>query len=470
MHVEVFDDHGVTQVAQLSADMGAIFFIARLSALGWRTYTLHRVSFPVSHDNIVNVDVTSMKAPSLFTFQTVARSFVGSEAPLPVLTNDVVTLTFDSSGGVQRWQSPDVNTSITLDYMMYVTNQGGPYCLVEQGVARAIPGEVNVTHYHGPLFSEVRTTRRWGDTETSELVTVMRMVNGTSNDDVVVLTHHIPTIPINRELIVRMKTDLDTQGKIFNDDSGFELFEKTDDPTLPISGRYHAIVQTAVLRESENHVVDTTSTMSAAASVAPRQLNLLSSHTKGVASLSNGCLEYMLVRRINGSDDQGPWPLNETTPLSITMGLTIDVAPTAERRRIKSAVLLENPSHVLFPKTQLARPSGSPMATLPPNIHLLHIFSRSDGIVVRFQNIETSSEATTIDVLQLFVGVEVVGCKEMTLTLQQPRAASKRLHWNARPSIATSDTNEDSDAETDCTQILLSPLDIRTFVLQIKHH
>jgi hypothetical protein len=47
-----------------------------------------------------------------------------------------------------------------------------------------------------------------------------------------------------------------------------------------------------------------------------RQLTLLTGHTKGVASLRKGELEYMLVRRINGTDDQGPWPLNETTPLS----------------------------------------------------------------------------------------------------------------------------------------------------------
>jgi hypothetical protein len=47
-----------------------------------------------------------------------------------------------------------------------------------------------------------------------------------------------------------------------------------------------------------------------------RQLTLLTGHTKGVASLRKGELEYMLIRRINGTDDQGPWPLNETTPLS----------------------------------------------------------------------------------------------------------------------------------------------------------
>ena len=58
---------------------------------------------------------------------------------------------------------------------------------------------------------------------------------------------------------------------------------------------------------------------------------LLTPHTKGVASLGHGEFEYMMMRRINGTDDQGPWPLNDTTPLHAPMGIMLAAASGVPR-------------------------------------------------------------------------------------------------------------------------------------------
>lgn len=47
---------------------------------------------------------------------------------------------------------------------------------------------------------------------------------------------------------LRCGVDLQTNGLLLHDDSGFELFEKTDNTSLPISGRYHATVMTSAIR------------------------------------------------------------------------------------------------------------------------------------------------------------------------------------------------------------------------------
>lgn len=44
---------------------------------------------------------------------------------------------------------------------------------------------------------------------------------------------------------------------------------------------------------------------------------MLTTHTLGVAALGNGQLEYMMLRHLNTSDDQGPWPLNDDGPMQV---------------------------------------------------------------------------------------------------------------------------------------------------------
>jgi hypothetical protein len=41
----------------------------------------------------------------------------------------------------------------------------------------------------------------------------------------------------------------------------------------------------------------------------------------GVAALGDGQIEYMMLRFLNSTDDQGPWPLNDQGPVQVRLQL-----------------------------------------------------------------------------------------------------------------------------------------------------
>lgn len=97
------------------------------------------------------------------------------------------------------------------------------------------------------------------------------------------------------------------------DDSGLEMHARPLQPTLPISGNYHALVSHAVRADRQVQSAYIRDETDATA----RQVSVLTSHTMGVAALGAGELEYMMLRHLNTSDDQGPWPLNDVGPLEV---------------------------------------------------------------------------------------------------------------------------------------------------------
>jgi len=432
------------------------------------------------------------------------------------LDNAHTVLEFDSEGRLARWvglrdgQTTGVAAGVRQDYMVYRTDQGGPYCLVEQHVAAPLPGPASSVHVAGPLFAETILSRQWGDPAFAAaghpplLVMRHRLTTGTTLDHVVRLEHRVPVLPLNYELISRLATDLSTGGLLHHDDSALELFVQADDSSLPISGRYHAMVQSVVIRDEGDGPPcnNSTATGSVAADhrgrggcgqvTSPlqeqpqrvhgpqprRQLTVLSGHTKGVASLAAGELEYMLARRINGTDDQGPWPLNETTPLVIPMGLMMGAVTQSEPLRLATALQLENPPRVLYGQGTAARPTGSPLQALPEGVAMTHLHVRMGSdedervdrgsvqeLIVRLQSTnEIGQGPVTVDLSALFAPLAVTGCTETTLTLQQPRSQSRRLVWLPQ----TGGPVTDAAAVGGCNQVQLMPLDIRTFVLSLR--
>jgi hypothetical protein len=216
-----------------------------------------------------------------------------------------------------------------------------------------------------------------------------------------------------------------------------------------------------------------------------RQLTFLNRHTKGIASLRRGQFEYMMVRRINGTDDQGPWPLNETTPLSLTVGLLVGATATVEPKRLNMAHALNNAPLVVYSADRLGRPTGSPFGELPSGVAAISLFLRQqetaevnvDGsvhAVIRLQNVGTEATSTAVNLSQVVQPTQfrLRACTEMTLTLQQTRATSVRAHWRADPSgadeVSTTDAVLEVAEAIDCDRITIAMLDIRTFLLEFE--
>lgn len=233
----------------------------------------------------------------------------------------------------------------------------------------------------------------------------------------------------------------------------------------PVS-RYHTAVLSAALREAAPN---------------GRQLTFLNRHTKGVASLRKGEFEYMMIRRINGTDDQGPWPLNETTPLSFTVGLLVGETDAVEPERLRLAHARDNAPVILYRDgpSRPGRPVGNPMGQLPESVVALSFSLRqqeqvdntdTDGLtaVIRLQNVGDTPQSVNLSTVMRSDKFRIKSCTEMTLTLQQARAKSSRLHWRADSGSVLNAAVRGDEVTEECERFTISKLDIRTILLTFE--
>ena len=223
-------------------------------------------------------------------------------------------------------QVSGVRVKLQQQLMRYTTTSGGPYCLIEQAPAAPLPQPSGVSAVIGPVFSELRWT--WQDGSVQQLLRL-----GAAHDDVFSITHTVNTIEKGSEMVWRVVSDLASNAELFTDDSGLEMHLRVPEPTLPLSGRYHALVQSAYIQDESTD----------------RQLSVLVTHTMGVASLAAGELEVMFLRHLtdNSTDDQGPWPLQESVPFSVTTSVFIS-QHTLPPPRLPRALQQEHPLVVAY--------------------------------------------------------------------------------------------------------------------------
>ena len=220
----------------------------------------------------------------------------------------------------------------------------------------------------------------------------------------------------------------------------------------------------------------------------PRQLTLLARRTMGVAALADGELEYMLMRRIvTGSDNQGPWPLDDKLPMEDHVQLVLGPAVTSEPARFPAALALEHPLALLYRND--STPAGpAPVVGegyrnlaegTPPSVWAELMVRVGEHLpanatyAIRLQNTVAGGVAVAVPSLAAAFGI--VGmhtCVETTLSLQQTRAANEaaRLRWKQEAGVGSEATAHTLPAVyVSCTgtTIMLESLDIRTFTFGV---
>jgi|TARA_B110000091_G_C13808420_1_gene473685 hypothetical protein len=253
-----------------------------------------------------------------------------------------------------------------------------------------------------------------------------------------------------------------------------ELYPRIYNATSSIAQNYHAMVQTAVIRDATSSSND-------------RQFSVLARRTMGVASLKKGELEYMLMRRISaGSDNQGPWPLDDKEPLEEEhMRLMINTMDISEQTRYVTAIEHEHPLETFYYASSTAgsgRNSGvASIGGLPTNVWS-EIIVRKDAplnqtYAIRLQNVVPRSNSV-IEIASLssvLAPWKIYGCVEMTLTMLQSRDENNRVRlvWNAESDDAKNEARMEphrNDVENfvGCDYpIKLASLDVRTFVFDV---
>jgi hypothetical protein len=237
----------------------------------------------------------------------------------------------------------------------------------------------------GPVLQEVVQGYAFG----SGLVQRVRLYNASATSastaarlatGFIEVIHEAGRLPGNRELVTRLATDLrsgiiptaavaaagastatrttrtlpatttsaaagavgaatTTTPVLHTEASGFsELYARPFNATASIAQNYHAVVQTAVLRDERAAAAaaaaansddrngssrrsgsgrsssggGSSSSSSSSGGGGNRQLTILVPRAMGIASLAEGEVELMLARRITTqSDNQGPWPLDD---------------------------------------------------------------------------------------------------------------------------------------------------------------
>ena len=395
-------------------------------------------------------------------------------------------------------------------YHHYVDAVGGAYCLIEQTRAVELPPPFYVALVAGPVMQEVVQNWAYGNGLQQRVritapppASSHTGASAASAGPTVEVEHASGRLAQNRELVSRIETDLCTEGLLYTEASGFsELYARPFNATASVAQNYHALVQTAAIRDAAPAAA-AHGAGCAGAGRPPRQLTVITRRTMGVASLSAGAVEYMLMRRIaDYNDNQGPWPLDDRLPMEgDVLRLMLLPQPAAEASRFTSALELEEPLTVLYRRHSAVtsrRPRADTTQTAPgkaaaspplgfPRSVWFEVLARAPGappnatFALRMQNTLAGGAPITIASLSRALGLPTMdACVETTSTLQQTRASNDavRLQWRAegetwsRPPIVRRGAIMASPpvvSSSACDEpIVLDSLDIRTFTFGVQ--
>jgi len=206
----------------------------------------------------------------------------------------------------------------------------------------------------------------------------------------------------------------------------------------------------------------------------------------------------MLLRRISqGSDFQGPAPLDEKDTSEDVLQLLFGTVDEVESMRFPAALALEQPLLVFYSASPLRTPIWSPFPaqneTLSVDFFVRHSAGSSAApadaaeYALRVQSFAAGGEFVEFQSL-LPRGATIASCTEMTLTLQEPRAKVDRCNRKCA-CVCTHPFPPQNDLERlqwqasghhhqqqprpvhshgSCSDFFIDELDIRSFAIQFQ--
>ncbi|XP_063148563.1 lysosomal alpha-mannosidase [Candoia aspera] len=284
---------------------------------------------------------------------------------------------------------------------------------------------------------------------------------------------------LGKEIISRFETNLQTEGLFYTDSNGREILERRRDyrvtwnlsQTEPVAGNYYPVNSRIYIKDQKT------------------QLTVLTDRSQGGSSLTDGSLELMVHRRLLHDDNRGVGePLLE--PGDYHNGLVVrgrhlvfldTVESSAELHRLRAQQEYMAPQLVLAPGGGPPYQPGQGIIkefsalrhALPLNIHLLTLAQwEPDAVLIRLEHQFEYREAVNgslpvvINLLNLFSSFNIITVQEMNLSANQKRENVSRLIWQPAEGVAA---EQQSSTGLDPAHIELFPMEIRTFLLQIRY-
>lgn len=184
-------------------------------------------------------------------------------------------------------------TVIEEELRMYSSSDSGAYLFKPNGEAQPIvQGGGKMVISEGPLVQEFFSYPKteWSRSPISHSTRIFNGEN-TAQEFIIEKEYHVEMGDHDfndKELIVRYKTDLDSNRVFYSDLNGFQTSRRETYDKIPLQGNYYPMPSLAFLQSSNGH-----------------RFSVHSRQSLGVASLKNGWLEIMLDRRLVRDDGRG---------------------------------------------------------------------------------------------------------------------------------------------------------------------
>uniref|UniRef100_A0A8C8D086 Alpha-mannosidase n=1 Tax=Oncorhynchus tshawytscha TaxID=74940 RepID=A0A8C8D086_ONCTS len=295
-HVRVVTDHGRPVPAQVSAVWSEpttasteLSFIAQVPALGLGVYllgeaasgraeTAEYVFFRQSGELSVNVKHFTVNIHQ------------DASTPLSIHNPHLQVWSSPITGLMERLQLKEDGSEhqIKVEFAWYGTtsnrDKSGAYLFLPDGEAKmyspARPPVIRVTK--GSVFSEITTTF-------DHVTHTLRLyhVQGVEGQSVEICNSVDIRGEFNREITMRLTSDVDSKDRFFTDLNGFQIQSRKTMAKLPLQANFYPMTSMAYLQDPGT------------------RLTLLTAQSLGSASLKSGQLEVIMDRRLNQDDNRG---------------------------------------------------------------------------------------------------------------------------------------------------------------------
>ncbi|XP_041505823.1 lysosomal alpha-mannosidase isoform X1 [Microtus oregoni] len=448
-------------------DQWELLFSASVPALGFSIYTVDKVSVQNS------LQATSRKHRSHDRSQVLA------------IENEYIRATFDSSTGLlMKIENMEQKLSLPVSqgFFWYNASTGDEKSTQASGAYIFRPSHLKpfpVSRWAKVHLVKTALVQEVHQNFSAWCSQVVRLYPGQRHLE---LEWTVGPIPVEehwgKEIISRFDTPMRTNGEFYTDSNGREILKRRRDrrptwrlsQTEPVAGNYYPVSTRIYI--TDGHI----------------QLAVVTDRSQGGSSLRDGSLELMVHRRLLEDDARGVGePLTESGAGSMVRGrhfvLLSSVSDAAARHRLLAEEVVLAPQVVLaqagsslyssraVPRTQF---SGL-LRDLPPQVHLLTLARWGPKTLLlrlehQFAATEDSgrnvSSPVTLNLQNLFRVFTITHLQETTLAANQPLSKSKasRLKWITN----TGPTSYPPPSNLDPTSIILQPMEIRTFVVNVQ--
>lgn len=305
---------------------------------------------------------------------------------------------------------------------------------------------------------------------------------------------------IGKEIIIKYTTDLQNNKVFYTDSNGRQTMKRRLNERAswkyelkkPVIGNYYPVTSKIYIEDLDRNI----------------RFAVFNDRPQGGSSLNEGEIELMVHRRLLSEESNAYMILNETTGDKgmVVRGKHYIYISTADKNinkifEKKFAKEIQLSPQIMVSETEpdiLLRyflkynnQFSALKVKLPTGIHLLTLESLGENtFLLRFENYLEKSDVGNrntkkVNVTGLFENLDIIDVKESTLAANMWKGELNPLQWQTESRFLKSlNTNYGSDSEPEYSEdedeektsfnwkegIRLSPMQIRTFIVEYKFH